>query len=104
MECLFLPAKLRDSRVGARKKGEKENGGCLADCRIVLCGEYSSTCRRVLEYLPQSTLADSARRVAASGKAVGGQVAVGHKKSPWRENRRGENPFIQTLSHCCGII
>ena len=68
------------------------------------CGLPDCTLRRILEYLPQSTLADSARRGAASGKAVGGQVAVGHKKSPWRENRRGENPFIQTLSHCCGII
>ena len=30
----------------------------LAERRIVLCGEYSSTLRQVLEYFPQSTLRD----------------------------------------------
>ena len=33
--------------------------------RIVRCGEYSSTSRRVLEYLPQSTLRRCARPVPA---------------------------------------
>ena len=39
------------------RKAEK----CLAENRIVLCGEYSSTCRRVLKCSPQSTLAPSTR-------------------------------------------
>ena len=45
------------------RKAEK----CLAENRIVLCGEYSSTCRRVLKCSLQSTLARSARPVAGFG-------------------------------------
>ena len=45
------------------RKAEK----CLAENRIVLCAEYSSTFRRVLKCSPQSTLARSARPVAVFG-------------------------------------
>ena len=46
----------------------RKAAGRLAEARIVLCGKYSSTCRRILEYSPQSTPAESARRRALPGK------------------------------------
>ena len=39
----------------------------LAESGIVPCGKYSSTCRRVLNYSPQSTPAAPARRRGPSG-------------------------------------
>ena len=45
----------------------QQAGKRLADSRIVLCGKYSSTCRRVLNYSPQSTPAAPARRRGPSG-------------------------------------
>ena len=48
----------------------RSSDGRHAGARIVLCGEYASTCRRVLKYSPQSTLAASARRRRAWGRGV----------------------------------
>ena len=36
-----------------------------AERASVLCGKYSSTCRRVLKYSPQSTIRNAARRSSA---------------------------------------
>ncbi len=42
----------------------------------VPCGEYSSTCRRVLEYLAESTFANCARRLSAFRKRQTGNAAI----------------------------
>ena len=71
--------------------------------RIVLCGEYLSTLRQVLEYFPQSTLARSARAVTVfrsgtTGKANGffegtglrkggGMLPLCHEKRAWQSVR-----------------
>ena len=66
LSCPFPP-------VPSRKAGKR-----LAERGIVLAAKYSSTCRRVLKYSPQSTLTGSARPDGASGKGRGRRVAVGH--------------------------
>ena len=48
-------------------RAAQQAGKRLAESRIVLCGKYSSTCRRVLKYSPQSTPAAPARRRGPSG-------------------------------------
>ena len=48
--------------------------GRFAEFRIVLAARHSSTLRQVLEYSPQSTLADSARRGGAKGTDVAGHA------------------------------
>ena len=60
-------------RGGKRGGDVWQRGNRLAECGIVLCGEYLSTCRRVLECFPQGALAGSARRCGASGTGVGGR-------------------------------
>ena len=47
--------------------GLRKSGMRRAEYGFVLCGKYSSTLRKVLEYLPQGTLARSAFRRGASG-------------------------------------
>ena len=47
--------------------GLRKSGMRRAEYGFVLCGKYLSTLRKVLEYLPQSTLARSAFRRGASG-------------------------------------
>ena len=67
----------------------------MAQSGEVMCGVARSTLRQVLEYSPQSTLADSARRcgayrIALSGNGAGKERRRGQKKSrlmPWKRNR-----------------
>ena len=47
--------------------GLRKSGMRRAEYGFVLCGKYLSTLRKVLEYLPQGTLARSAFRRGASG-------------------------------------
>ena len=51
-----LPAKGNGKKGAWRTAAHQKAGHRSAESRAVLCGEYSSTCRRVLEYLPQSTM------------------------------------------------
>ena len=61
-------------RGGKRDGDVRKRGNRLAECGIVLCGEYLSTCRRVLECFPQGALAGSARRCGTSGDGRGWQA------------------------------
>ena len=47
--------------------GLRKSGMRRAEYGIVLCGKYSSTLRKVLEYLPQGTPTRSALRRGTSG-------------------------------------
>ena len=50
------PAERHKKRQARRGKARGKSRDGHADAGSVPCGEYSSTCRRVLEYSPQSTL------------------------------------------------
>ena len=96
MECLFLPAKLRDSGVVARKKGEKENG----ESGGLPCGLPDCTLRRILEYLPQSTRVLAAKYAGGLRKAWRG-VGQGRGRTGGRRAQKipvaGEPPRGESL-------
>ena len=61
-------ARPRDAPFGTCRKTDTSGRNVPrhdAERTSVLCGEYSSTLRQVLEYFPQSTNPDSARRPGA---------------------------------------
>ena len=51
-----LPARGNGTKDAWGTAAHQKAGHRPAASRAVLCGEYSSTCRRVLEYSPQSTV------------------------------------------------
>ena len=55
----------------------RQRGNRLAECGIVLCGEYLSTCRRVLECFPQGRLAGPHDDAGLRGTGVGGRPEAG---------------------------
>ena len=77
-----LPAKGNGKKGAWRTAAHQKAGHRSAESRAVLCGEYSSTCRRVLEYLPQSTPTASAWRDAA--KRTGGTAIHAKRSTDWR--------------------
>ena len=62
--------------------GLRKSGMRRAEYGFVLCGKYLSTLRKVLEYLPQGTLARSAFRRGASGKAAARRARKNPGKCP----------------------
>ena len=63
--------------------------------RIVLAAKYSSTCRRVLEYSPQSTLTASAGRDVASGKSGRARTHAFRLSAGKQRGSRTDPPFGQ---------
>ena len=84
-----IPATLRRNRR-ADKRARPCRKGCLrgrttpssrAAPRSVLCGKYSSTCRRVLECSPQGTIRRSASR--SSGFCMHGHAGMPQRNKTW---------------------
>ena len=74
-DTLLYHARTREGRKTRKtERGTRERG---AQSAAAPCGKHASTCRRVLEYFPQSTLPRSARQRSAKGTEGSGKQQKG---------------------------